>query len=129
MKSHNISISRISPSLREAIYKELAAKDEITALNDKLFDLKQIMKQSRQIVSEVKRDTTVSEIVSKIESLVEKLNLDEYALDDFEDIKSDVSKAKDKLESAVFELDIFFDGIKRSLEDKIYELEIEEGIF
>lgn len=94
----------------------------ISKLEDKKFDLESALGQAREITRDIKRTDIHVEIVSKLGTLAEEhgLQLDSYD-------ENAVFQAKNKLESAIYQLEEVFEDAIRDVSNKIDELEEDYG--
>jgi len=92
----------------------------IDKLEDKKFELESALRSAREITKTIKYVDTHVEIVSKLVSLAEEngLELEEY-------YERQVYRAKNKLESTIYELEEVFQDAIRDVSNKIDELEME----
>ena len=77
---------------------------------------------ARDITKQIKYADSHMTIISELGALAEKLGLDEKELDYYE---NQVFDAKNKLESAVYEMEEFFDDKYKEVAYKIEELEMD----
>jgi len=91
----------------------------INQLEDKKFDLESALSSAREITRDIKRTDIHVEIVSKLGTLAEQhgLQLDSYD-------ENAVFQAKNKLESAIYQLEEVFEDAIRDVSNKIDELEL-----
>ena len=92
----------------------------INQLEDKKFDLESALSSAREITRDIKRTDIHVEIVSKLGTLAEQhgLQLDSYD-------ENAVFQAKNKLESAIYQLEEVFEDAIRDVSNKIDELELD----
>ena len=93
----------------------------IDKLEDKKFELESALRSAREITRDIKYVDTHVEIVSKLGTLAEDVGLE---LDDYNERQ--VYAAKNKLESAIYELEEVFEDAIRDISNKIDELEYED---
>lgn len=75
-------------------------------------DLQYAFQQAKNITSQIKNDRTVNEILTNIELLIDKYNIDRNA---FEVAETEVKNAQRQLEAAIYGLDeIFQDAMKKA---------------
>jgi uncharacterized membrane protein YkoI len=92
----------------------------IDQLEDKKFDLESALRSAREITRDIKRTDIHVEIVSKLGTLAEEhgLQLDSHD-------ENVVFQAKNKLESAIYQLEEVFEDAIRDVSNKIDELELD----
>jgi len=95
-------------------------KEVINKLEDKKFDLEMALSSAREITKTIKYADMHVEIVSKLGTLAEENGLE---LDSYDE--NAVFKAKNKLESAIYQLEEVFEDAIRDVSNKIDELEME----
>jgi len=95
-------------------------KEDLSPLEDKLFDLESALSEAREITRDIKRADTHMQILVELSSLAEKHGLE---LDEYQERK--VFEAKNKLESEVYQLEEVFEDAIRDIKNKI-DLEDEE---
>lgn len=93
-------------------------KKAIDKLQDRLFSLESALDSARAITKTIKYADMHVEIITKLNGLAEEngLELDEYQ-------ERQVYKAKNKLESEIYQLEEVFEDRIRALKNKIDELE------
>ena len=92
----------------------------IDKLEDKKFDLESALGQAREITRDIKRTDIHVEIVSKLGTLAEEHGLE---IDSYDE--QQVFRAKNKLESAIYQLEEVFEDAIRDISNKIDELELD----
>ena len=93
----------------------------VEQLEDKKYELEGALSRAREITRDIKYVDTHVEIVSKLGTLAEDVGLE---LDDYNERQ--VYAAKNKLESAIYELEEVFEDAIRDISNKIDELEYED---
>lgn len=94
--------------------KEIYLTEDVSSLENRLADLEFAKKQARDITKDIKYANMATEIVARISTLAE-----EYGLKADESLEQNVFRAKNNLESAVYELEETFSQAIRSLQNKI----------
>ena len=92
----------------------------IDKLEDKKSDLELALSSARDITKNIKYVDTHVEIVSQLGTLAEENGLE---LDSYDE--NSVFQAKNKLESAIYQLEEVFEDAIRDVSNKIDELEME----
>ena len=99
----------------------LQEEPNVDALEDKKFKLESALSSAREITRDIKYVDTHVDIVSRLGTLAEDHGLE---LDDYNERQ--VYAAKNKLESAIYELEEVFEDAIRDISNKIDELEYED---
>lgn len=115
---YNTSKPSKTPSKKDGIYEN---EKLIAELEDKKSDLEFAFNSARDITKNIKYVDTHVEIVSKLGTLAEEHGLE---LDDYDERA--VFEAKNKLESAIYQLEEVFEDAIRDISNKIDELEYED---
>ena len=121
-RSHNKPQSRwqLEPIEENASKEEIQAQiKKLQPIADKLEFAKS---EARDITKVIKYENTVSEIMVNLSTLADKLGIDEKELDYYE---RQVYEAKNKLESAVYEMEEVFEDKYKEVAYKIEELEMD----
>ena len=121
-RSHNKPQSRweLKPLEEEATKQQIKAEiEKLQPIADKLEFAKS---EARDITKVIKYENTVSEIMVNLSTLADKLGIDEKELDYYE---RQVYEAKNKLESAVYEMEEVFEDKYKEVAYKIEELEMD----
>ena len=121
-RSHNKPQSRweLKPLEEEATKQQI--KQEIEKLQPIADKLEFAKSEARDITKVIKYENTVSEIMVGLSGLADKLGIDEKELDYYE---RQVYEAKNKLESAVYEMEEVFEDKYKEVAYKIEELEMD----
>ena len=121
-RSHNKPQSRwqLEPIEENASKEEIQAQiKKLQPIADKLEFSKS---EARDITKVINYENTVSEIMVNLSTLADKLGIDEKELDYYE---RQVYEAKNKLESAVYEMEEVFEDKYKEVAYKIEELEMD----
>jgi len=100
--------------------KLIENKEELSKLEDKKSDLESALGSAREITKTIKYVDTHVEIVSKLGGIAEEVGLE---LDEYQERQ--VFDAKNKLESAIYQLEEVFEDAIRGLSNKIDDIEYE----
>lgn len=108
--------SKVNPELQKRLAARKTGKPDYAAGlsedNSRQDELQYAFQQAKKITSQIKNDRTVNEILTNIELLVEKYNIDKDA---FQTAEVEVKNAQRQLEAAIYNLDTLFqDAMQRS---------------
>ena len=93
---------------------DIILKEDLSALEDKLYDLQSALESARKETKNSKYADMHMEIISSLSNIAEQhgLELDEYNV-------NQVYRAKNNLESAIYELEEVFEDAIRNIQNKI----------
>lgn len=93
---------------------DIILKEDLSALEDKLYDLQSALESARKETKNIKYADMHMEIISSLSNIAEQhgLELDEYNV-------NQVYRAKNNLESAIYELEEVFEDAIRNIQNKI----------
>ncbi len=101
-------------------------KKLIAAVEQQKDFMEGLAKQAQKITTEIKYDDTVSDIVVRIQGLVEQIKFDDRGYkSEIESAISDAQEAMNALESAVYAIDEPFKYLLRDLDNQMLELQYE----
>ena len=121
-RDRGVKAGKLPPETPKAeSINNLQEQPNVDALEDKKYELEGALSRAREITRDIKYVDTHVEIVSKLGTLAEDVGLE---LDDYNERQ--VYAAKNKLESAIYELEEVFEDAIRDISNKIDELEYED---